>query len=75
MHSYRNSQYLFRESYRKSGCCRYFDPFTIRSPVKNKHRLHSRHPDSYLFNGTEGVNKILFTILSEENFDAKENNE
>ncbi len=37
MLSYRNYQYLCHGSYRKSACCRYIDPFTIWSPVKNKH--------------------------------------
>ncbi len=31
MPSYQNYQYLFRGSYRKSVCCRYFNPFTIGS--------------------------------------------
>ncbi len=27
--------------------CRYFDPLTIESPIRNKQQLHSRHLDSY----------------------------
>ena len=34
---------LFHGSYRKAACCMYFDPFTIGSPIKNKHHLHSGH--------------------------------
>jgi hypothetical protein len=37
MPSYHNYQYLCHGSHRKSACYRYFDPFTIGSPVKNKH--------------------------------------
>jgi hypothetical protein len=50
-------QYLCQGSYQKSACCRYFDPFTIGSPVKNKHHLilHSRHLASHLVYETEGV--------------------
>ncbi len=46
---------FFRGSYRRSASCRYFDPFTIGSSVKNKHHLHSRHLPSYLVYGSEGI--------------------
>ncbi len=46
---------FFRGSYRRSACCRYFDPFTIGSSVKDKHHLHLRHLASYLVYGSEGV--------------------
>jgi hypothetical protein len=55
MISYCNYQYLCLNSYRKSACCTYFDLFTIETPVRIKHHLHSRHLASYLVYGIVGI--------------------
>ncbi len=39
--------------------CRYFDPFTIQSPDKNKQNFHYRHIASYLVYGSEGIVRAL----------------
>ncbi len=53
--SYLNYQYLFCGSYQKSAFSRYFNPFTIGFPVKNKQQSHSKHLAFYLVYGTEGI--------------------